>query len=797
MGKPETTSVINAKLKVSVTALADFSCRIGDLELNGTIGPTAKQGMRTHKQVQSERSVDSEARMSTAIDIKGVLVTLGGRVDLLDTTAHRLSEIKTTLVPADRLSPSKLALQWAQIKLYGFCYCQLLKEQGASLPDKGLELELIHVNIRAENQSSHVQVLSEQTLNLFAISALEKYVAWNKLVWGMQEQTRESAGKLEFPYKNFRAGQRDMAAAVFRSARDGESLLCEAPTGTGKTLSSLFPVVKALGEGYVKHAVYLTAKTSGRQSVMQSFRMLENAGLKMSSVIIRSKSPTCFCSNGRCERDDKNVCPMTVGFFDRLPDARKEAISKGVLDGDQLDEIAWAHQICPFELGLQLLPWVSIAVADFNYVFDPLVRIARFSESRRDTALLIDEAHNLVDRARGMHSGHLNRTDLIAAQKLLGANHALLSSRIKSLSKGLSQFASKQEHPTSVGDEVPKKLVKQSSAVVESYMEALDRGPALPESLFDVFKMACRFIAISELYGDQHKVVVNVEKTARTNNVSVNLKCLDAAHYLTPQYNLFRSTVVFSATLRPAPYYRDALGLVERTQQLVLGSPFTSDQAKHCVVGYINTRYQYRSDSTPQLLELLNVMVSAKSGNYMVFFPSYAYLELVHNAFIRQHPKTETWVQPRHTDVEDREALLARLELRGTRLGFAIMGGLFGEGIDYVGDKLIGVVLVGVGLPGIGVEQDLIASCYREQGLDGFDYAYRYPGFTKVLQSAGRVIRSESDRGVIFLVDDRFGQPFYRNLYPPHWQVESSQSLAGIEDSLNVFWSSQERLALS
>lgn len=787
----------HSTLKVSVTALADFACRIGDLELNGAIGPTAKEGMRAHKRLQSERSVESEFRLSSLIEVDDVSVTLSGRVDLFDPVAHRLSEIKTTLVPAERLSPSKLALQWAQIKLYGYCYCQLLVERGDAIPVKGLELELIHTNIRADEISSDIQVLSEHELNVFATTALEKYVAWHKLIWSLQDQTKGSASKLEFPFKNFRSGQRDMAAAVFRSARDGESLLCEAPTGTGKTLSSLFPVVKALGEGYAKHVVYLTAKTSGRQSVMQSVRLLEEAGLKMSSVIIRSKSPTCFCSNGRCERDDKNVCPMTIGFYDRLPDAREEAINKGVLDGQLLDEIAWAHQICPFEFALQLLPWVSLVVADFNYVFDPLVRIARFSESRRDTALLIDEAHNLVDRARGMHSGHLHRAELLAAQKLLGPQHVLLASRLKALSSGLMQHASEQSHSTTVSDEVPKKLVKQSAAVVEAYMEALDKGPALPEALFEIFKMACRFIAISDLYGDQHKVVTSVDKSSRTRNVIVNLKCLDAAHYLTPQYKLFRSTVVFSATLRPAPYYRDALGMTEQTQQLVLGSPFSTEQAKHCVVGYINTRYQYRAESIPQLLQLLNAMVSAKSGNYMVFFPSYAYLEQVHDAFEKKYPKVETWVQPRHTDIEDREALLQGLEQPGTRLGFAIMGGVFGEGVDYVGDRLIGVVLVGVGLPGIGVEQDLIASCYREQGLDGFDYAYRYPGFTKVLQSAGRVIRSENDRGVIFFVDDRFSQPFYRDLYPPHWDVELNHSLASIENSLKAFWSDQEQLAFS
>lgn len=484
-------------------------------------------------------------------------------------------------------------------------------------------------------------------------------------------------------------------------------------------------------------------------------------------------------------------------LFDRLPAAREEAIAAGVLDGAQLDEIAWQHQLCPFELALQLLPWVSLAIADYNYVFDPLVRIGRFSESRADTVLLIDEAHNLVDRARSMHSGYLSRKELIKAQRSIESSHPVLASRIKSLCSALVRFAKQQRSVECVSEEVPEKLVKRASAIIEAFTDALDSGPAMPEPLFDTFKMACRFVAISEIYGEQHKVITYQESVNRNREINVLIKCLDAAKYLKPQYKLFRSTVVFSATLRPAPFYRDALGMAEQTQQLVIGSPFTADQVKHCIVGYVNTRYQHRSASTPDLIDILHKLVEGKPGNYMVFFPSYAYLENVHKTFTKKYPKIETWQQERQSDVDQRARLLERLECSGTRLGFAILGGVFGEGIDYVGDKLIGVALVGVGLPGIGIEQDLIAQCYRDQGLDGFDYAYRYPGFTKVLQTAGRVIRTESDRGVVFLIDDRFNQPFYRDLYPQHWHLEFAHSLADVEQSLIGFWQVQNQLALS
>lgn len=797
------------RLKVSVSVLAEFSCRSGNLELGGTIGPTAREGIKAHQRIQSKLSADAEVRLSTELEVGGVLVSLSGRVDLLDKQTHRISEIKSAYVPADKISESKKRLQWAQLKLYGFCYLQTCIENKVELPS--VELELIHADIRAETETVERQSFDRDELHAFTSDALRMYVSWHQLLWTLQADMRASAADLPFPFPEFRVGQRDMAAAIFRSVRDGDTLLCEAPTGTGKTLSSLFPVVKAIGEGHVKHAVYLTAKTSGRISAMQAIKSLESAGLKTTSVILRSKAPTCFCSNGRCERDDNNTCPMTVGFFDRLPAAREEAIQQGVLDGDKLDEIAWQHQLCPFELALQLLPWVDLAVADFNYVFDPLVRIARFSEKRNDTVLLIDEAHNLLDRSRGMHSGHLDRKALQDNKKLLGDEHVMLSKLLGSMVNALSTHA-KQKCSTStqleksgeaehVGDTVPEKLIKHSGAIIEAYTEALDRGGRMPEELFDTFKMACRFAAISDLYGKQHRTVTQQKANSLAanarKNIVVNLKCLDGSSYLAPQYKLFRSTIVFSATLRPAPFYRDSLGLPESTQQLLLASPFALEQAQYCVVPYINTRYQYRDESLEPLVLLLKEMTDAKPGNYMVFLPSYAYLDQLLTAFRKRFPDIATWHQSKEADAQERDNLLKSLQSsEETRLGFAILGGVFGEGIDYVGEQLIGVAIIGVGLPGIGTEQELIAESYREQGMDGFDYAYRYPGFTKVLQTAGRVIRSESDRGVVLLVDDRFTQSFYRRLFPSHWQATTVTSPVALNQLLRTFWAAQTEFEL-
>ena len=776
------------KLKVSVTSLADFSCRTGNLDFSGNVGPSAREGIRAHQRIQEQRQVQSEVRLSTSVSVNDVDLTVSGRIDLLDTEHSRISEIKSTMVPSVKLSDDAVSLQWAQLKLYGFLF---LSEVA---PDQSwVELELIHINLRADDTSSSVKSFQRNELAEFAYLAMEHYTGWYQTIWHWQQRTRLSAASLDFPFTKYRDGQRDMAAAVFRANRDGGTVLCEAPTGTGKTLSSLFPVVKAIGLGHVKHAAYLTAKTSGRESAMQAVQHLEKAGLEITSVLIRSKAPTCFCSNGRCERDEKSVCPMTVGFFDRLPAARNEAIAVGVIDGDKLDEIAWSHEICPFEFALQLLPWVSIAISDYNYVFDPLVRIGRYSEPRRDTVLLVDEAHNLIDRARSMHSALLDRAELISAVHSLGTAHPLLGKRIKSLSAALLAHGKTFNSQTEVSERVPAKLGKKAGELVEAYMAALEDGPAMPDSLNELFKTACRYMAIEELFGQHHKVISDTSKQGKTSTVSVRLKCLDASDYLKKQFKLFQSTIVFSATLRPAPFYRDALGLPSDAQKLTLASPFSAVQVAHCVVGYINTRYKHRDSSLAHLVDVLFALVNSRSGNHIVFLPSYSYLEQVHAAFSDRHAEIETWCQSSNSGVEDRQQLLNKLELAGTRLGFAILGGVFGEGVDYIGDRLIGVAIVGVGLPGIGVEQDLIAECYRSQGLDGYDYAYRYPGFTKVLQTAGRVIRTETDNGVVLLIDDRFAGRFYKALYPDHWQVDLAKSLPEVEQKLENFWLRQKK----
>lgn len=779
----------------------------------GVAGPTAREGMRAHKAIQKKalegvdkdslqglplndvnsstaapvnEPVQTELTLSCTSRIESTDIVLRGRVDIADLTIPRLTEIKTTLVPAEHVPETQHALQWAQLKLYAYLFLHS-DQLNAQLHDN-VELELLHVNIRADDTKSELKTMTRSDATVFAHQALAIYVKWMHQIAAMRSSFTETSRDLRFPHQEFRVGQRDMAAAVYRSARDGDALLCEAPTGIGKTISTLFPAAKALGEGEVRQVTYLTAKVAGRLSAMQALNDLSKAGLLVSAVQIRAKQSTCFCSNGRCERDDTGRCPMTIGFFDRLPAAREELISMGVIADEQLDDVAWNHQLCPFELALQMLPWVHVVVADYNYVFDPLVRLPHYSESRLDSVLLIDEAHNLLDRSREMFSGRLSRSACLDEAHVCRRSHPTVASALDRLGKALLGHASDLNDSEAISENCSSAIARAASKAIEAILSTVGESPPLPESNSEIFRALCRYVAINDLYSEQHRTITQVSSIGRRKEVVVTLYCLDASNVLAKQYRLYKSQVVFSATLRPSLFYRDTLGLPETTPQLKISSPFDSERTLHAVVDWIDTRYRKRASSIGLLTQLIKRISDAKPGNYLVFFPSYAYLEQAYSAFTTEYPSVAVWKQSGDQSKDDQKELLDSLDQAGHRVGFAIVGGVFGEGIDYLGDKLIGVVVVSTGLPGLDAKTQLVSDHYREQGHDGYDFAYRYPGFTRVLQTAGRLIRSETDSGVVVLVDDRFRQTFYQQLYPESWRVRYPANLASLAEEVEHFW---------
>ncbi|MFK7858739.1 MAG: ATP-dependent DNA helicase [Granulosicoccus sp.] len=784
----------SVNIKLSVTQLADFACRQGDLLPDAVVGPSARDGMQAHKKLQKQRQqlagkpawLQSEVALNSQCHIKNNTVTLSGRIDLVDTRTPILSEIKTTLVPSIQLPESHRALQWAQLYLYGYLYFQ----QSGQEPGE-LELELIHVNLLDATESSEKRTVSSKELIEFAHTAMLCYVEWILKTQVWHEKMVSTTHTLPFPFEQFRQGQREMAVAIYRACRDATNLMCEAPTGIGKTVSSLYPALKSMGEGKVNQLIYLTAKVAGRHSAEQAMQKLNDAGLQTTMIQIRAKEQTCFCSNGRCERDATGRCPMTLGFFDRLPQARDELLDLGVIDNASLDELAWAHQLCPFELVQQLLPWVHVVVADYNYVFDPLVRLPHFSGPANDTVLLIDEAHNLVDRSRSMYSAELSRDQCMNAAHECRAAHPLIAAELDRLSRLLYKLDTQTDETPCVSRELPSSLGRSVTAVLVQMSAVGMESALLGELASSLWKEMFRYRVIADLFSEQHRCLTRCRHIGRRREVTVTLYCVDASRALNASHRLFRSSVIFSATLRPGVFYRDTLGLDAESAYLQLTSPFDARKCLRCVVDWVDTRYRHRQESMARLVSLIHDTTVIKPGNYLVFLPSYTYLEQLHKLFRDEYPDRETWVQSRVQTRQERQALFEELETPGHRIGFAIQGGVFGEGIDYTGDRLIGTLIVGTGLPAIDTQSELIAEHYKQLGHNGYDFTYRYPGFTRVLQTAGRLIRGESDNGFVLFVDARFKQSAYRELYPADWQVDYPADQEALVVALDRFWKRQ------
>lgn len=766
-------------LKLSITDLVRLSCQSGDLISAGPAGPSALQGQRAHQKLQARKTAQqqSEVKLEASVERQGYSVRLGGRIDLLDEQSEpqQLIEIKSCLAPPDKLPQSQTDMHWAQLKLYG--YCKLLNE-----PDlTRLDLSLHWINIHSDELTEETQTHERAALEQFSLAALDRYLKLHDQVQQHRLKAIATAQALAFPFDNFRSGQREMAAAVYRCIRDKERLLSEAPTGIGKTISTLFPAIKALGEGHTQQIFYLTAKNSGRQAADDTLEHMRSQGLHLSSVQLSAKQQLCHCSNGSCERDEEGHCPLTLGFFDRLPAAREQLIQRMHIDSKALDEAAHQHQLCPFELSLQLIPWVDVVICDYNYVFDPLVRLSLITENARQITLLVDEAHNLIDRARSMYSADLSRRESRIAAKAADSSPAL-AKQFTALARALKRISHDQKTTVAL-DEPPLSISRAVAKAVQEFSVALE-GKPLPAELSDWFKTLYRYTVIDELFGAHHRALMSCE----TDDQLLRLACLNATDRLAQSFKAFHSVVCFSATLSPPDVYRSNLGLADSSKQQRLASPFLPQQLACILCDDIDTRFAARERSTPALISVIAQLYQARPGNYLVFFPSYAYLRNVLEAFVVAHPDIATRAQARNSDPDERQAFRDTFSAAGRCVGFAILGGIYSEGVDFVGDSLLGAVIAGTGLSAVSTEQRLVQADYEQQGLDGFDHAFKYPGMTRVLQAAGRVIRSESDRGVIILADRRFRQMFYRELMPPLWNMQAVHNHADISTKLDLFW---------
>ncbi|WP_338672190.1 ATP-dependent DNA helicase [Listeria seeligeri] len=773
-------------VQISVRRLVEFVLRGGSIDSRMTSSDRALEGTKIHQLLQKSAGEEYQAEVSLKLDrtVDGVVFSLDGRADGI-INEQTIDEIKTTETVMEEITEDFRPLHWAQLICYGFMFAEK-----SDLPE--VTLQLTYYQVADEEIKQFRRVMSREEMGVFVDDLLSKYAVWAKMSAAWEMKRNKTIQELSFPYDSYRRGQRELSIAVYRTAVSGENLFCEAPTGIGKTMSTLFPAVKAMGEGKTDKIFYFTAKTITRQVAEDALDEMRRKGLAARSVTITAKDKICFLDERKCEPDH---CQFARGYYDRLNEAlfdllgQEEAITRTVVE-----QYARKYTLCPFELSLDVALFCDAIVCDYNYLFDPVVYLKRFfSEGPGKYTFLVDEVHNLVDRARSMFSATLRKSLIMQVKRQLDKKlHKRLWNSVNAMNKVMvslnKQLSESGEtiHVNKIG------LTEWNDSVLKFTFVAKEWLPQNTQSetqsdVLELYFESLRYVKIAELYDERYTTQI----TRTHSDLEIKQLCLDPAFLLSEKLKLGASSVLFSATLRPIDYYTNVLGGEEDTSRMVFSSPFEQQNMHLLVADNISTKYQMRDQSLASVVEALAALIAGKKGNYLFFFPSFQYLQNVYELFREKHPEIVARKQEGAMDEEQREAFLEAFKAGNseTLVGFCVLGGVFSEGIDLRGERLIGAAIVGVGLAQLNPESDLIKDYYNETIGQGFDYAYQLPGMNKVLQAVGRVIRGESDRGVILLIDERFSASRYRTLFPAHWNhAKIVKNTKEITEQVTEFW---------
>ncbi|MCU0486496.1 MAG: ATP-dependent DNA helicase, partial [Anaerolineales bacterium] len=589
----------------------------------------------------------------------------------------------------------------------------------------------------------------------------------------------------------YRPGQREMAVEVYKAIRANDRLYVQSPTGVGKTIAALFPAVKALGQGLAARIFYLTAKTPGRLVAEKALADMRQANLEIRSVTLTAKEKICFCPPVNC---DPEVCVFARNYFGKVKLALVEIDQVQAFTRPVIEELAHKYQICPFEFSLDLALWVDCIICDYNYAFDPRVYLHRFFDFDTEAYIfLVDEAHNLPDRARAMYSADLEKKTVLALQRTLKPHLPALAKKLGAINKIMLEMrktCQAQGKGALVQHELPEKLLK---AIREFNQQAedwlvLNQAAEFRGELLEFYFTCNSYLRTAEYFDTFY--VSYFERQGQAD-LKAKLFCLDPAPVLAARLERSQATVFFSATLLPLDYFMQLMTGAADHPRRVFPSPFPTENVSLLVHNGISTKYAQRADSYAAIAAAIETICRAHTGNYLVYFPSYAYLAAVLELLKERLLESQLLVQDRGMTEAAREAFLSQFSAgnQETLIGLAVMGGIFGEGIDLVGERLIGAIVVGVGVPQVCLENDLIKEYFDRQNGAGFAYAYQYPGFNRVLQATGRVIRTETDRGIIVLIDERFTHTRYRHLFPAHWRgFQVVQTTDEMKEKLARFW---------
>jgi DNA excision repair protein ERCC-2 len=755
---------------ISIRELAEFCYRHGDIDHRFAPSPTGVQGTEGHQRVFRRRpkTYQSEFPVEYRHRHEGLLLNVRGRADGYDAQAGLVEEIKTCRVSPQSIPSPVVDVHLAQAKLYAALIAQ--QEQCEEL-----EVKLTWFNIDSDEETSSSQTHSAKELDGFLQSSLACFSKWVAEISKQRKERQQSLAALKFPHADFRSGQRDIAELVYKCIDQSGQLLLEAPTGIGKTVAVLFAALKAMGAGKHEGLIYLTAKSVGRRAAEQAFGQFKEAGFNGPALSLTAKEKICLSPGKACHGDD---CPYARGYYDKLPAARLAAIQSTSLDRVAIEALAVRFELCPYQLSLDLLPWVDLVIADLHYVYSLSATFnALIDRPNFRWGLLVDEAHNLPSRARKMYSADLSKANLMKAKggidstrspmmvkHLQRINRSMLAMQKENWA--LQGFDSRRELPLEFA-EILAKFVAEVSEQMAVNPVFLQQAPILKDFFFDVLQ----FLRVADIWGDEFRF--ELDKGEGPQDLQLTLNCMDPSRLLLEKHKQVPAVVVFSATLSPVSWTREALGLAPEAVCCRLNSPFVAEQMPVLVASHIDTRYRQRMKSLPDLVDLLKNWVLAEHGNCIVYFPSYRYLKdcvaALEEQALTQWGKT-VWRQSARQTEAERNGLLELLKARRDVLAFCILGGVFGEGIDLPGDQLVAVVVIGVGLPQLNRDNEQLRKYFDARYGQGFRYAYVYPGMQKVDQALGRVIRCSSDRGRALLVDARYQDPQYIGLLPQWWQ---------------------------
>ena len=745
--------------RVAVRALCEFTAKQGDLDLRFTPSPTALEGIAGHATVTARRGEGYEREVTLEGSYRDLCVR--GRADGYDPTKNQLEEIKTYRGDLSRQPVNHRHLHWAQAKVYGWLVCQTRSLQS-------LNVALVYFDVVSQKETQLVETYSAEELRAFFETQCERFIAWAEQELAHRAERDQGLRSLTFPYGEFRSGQRQLAEAVYKAACTGTHLLAQAPTGIGKTLATLFPQLKAVPGQQLDKLFFLTAKTSGRQLALNALASLADptTPLRILELIARDKA---------CEHPDKachgESCPLARGFYDRLPAARAEAIARPFLDQATLREVALAHQVCPYYLSQEMARWADVIVGDYNYYFDlsaMLYSLTLVNQWR--IGVLVDEAHNLLERARSMYSAELDMRSFKGLRKTLPAT---LKKPVERVLRCWGDVHRLQTLSYQVQPELPHKLLGALQQAVSAITEHLADNPAgLDSMLQSVYFDAMHFCRLAELYGEHSLLDCTLLPTRDRSGTRASVLCLRnvlPAPFLAPRIREARSCVLFSATLSPQRFYADTLGLPTSHVWIDVASPFRAEQLHVRLARHISTRYRDRYASLQAIVDLLAEQYRERPGNYLAFFSSFEYMQQVTTLLGAQHPQLPYWEQTRSMHEQARNAFLARFTDESCGIGFAVLGGAFSEGIDLPGKRLIGAFVATLGLPQVNPVNEQMKTRMDQLFGTGYDYTYLYPGLQKVVQAAGRVIRTPEDAGIVHLIDDRFARSDVRRLLPLWW----------------------------